>query len=73
MVSKNNLQLKDRYATKQVPHYGIRKLSIGVASMLLSTTLYMGVTAHADTTMPVSQQPAIDQPASMKGGGYINR
>lgn len=68
VVSKNNAQIKNRYATKQVPHYGIRKLSIGVASVLLSTTLYMGVTAHADTTVPVNQQPAIDQPANTKGG-----
>lgn len=65
--------MKNRYATKQVPHYGIRKLSIGVASVLLSTTLYMGVTAHADTTVPVSPQPAVGQPANTKGGGeYIN-
>lgn len=52
MVSKNNVQVKDRYATKQVPHYGIRKLSVGVASVLLGTTFYMGVNGnvvHADT------------------------
>ena len=72
VVSKNNAQMKDRYATKQVPHYGIRKLSVGVASVLLSTTLYMGITAHADTTVPVSPQPAIDQPASTKGGVSTN-
>lgn len=52
MVSKNNIQVKDRYATKQVPHYGIRKLSVGVASVLLGTTFYMGMNGnvvHADT------------------------
>lgn len=52
MVSKNNVQVKDRYVTKQVPHYGIRKLSVGVASVLLGTTFYMGMNgnvAHADT------------------------
>ena len=52
MVSKNNVQVKDRYATKQVPHYGIRKLSVGVASVLLGTTFYMGMNGnvvHADT------------------------
>ena len=68
MVSKNNVQLKDRYATKQVPHYGIRKLSVGVASVLLSTTLYMGVTAHADTLAETDPQPTIDQPANTKSG-----
>ena len=52
MVSKNNVQVKDRYVTKQVPHYGIRKLSVGVASVLLGTTFYMGMNGnvvHADT------------------------
>ena len=52
MVSKNNVQVKNRYATKQVPHYGIRKLSVGVASVLLGTTFYMGMNdnvVHADT------------------------
>ena len=52
MVSKNNVQVKDHYATKQVPHYGIRKLSVGVASVLLGTTFYMGMNGnvvHADT------------------------
>lgn len=52
MVSKNNVQVKDRYTTKQVPHYGIRKLSVGVASVLLGTTFYMGMNGnvvHADT------------------------
>ena len=68
MVSRNNVQLKDRYATKQVPHYGIRKLSVGVASVLLSTTLYMGVTAHADTIAETDPQPTIDQPAGTTTG-----
>ena len=64
MVSRNNVQVKDRYATQQVPHYGIRKLSVGVASVLLGTTFYMGINGnvvHADTVngqdheMPDSQ------------------
>lgn len=49
MVSKNNQWQHLRAAAQQVPHYGLRKLSVGVASVLLSTTLYMGVNAHADT------------------------
>lgn len=52
MISKNNLQLKNQQATERVPHYGLRKLSVGVASVLLSTTLYLGAArvAHAETT-----------------------
>ena len=49
MVSKNNLLNKQEQDAKRVPHYGLRKLSVGVASVLLSTTLYVGVAAHADT------------------------
>lgn len=50
MVSKNNLKCyKQRYALYQKPHYGLRKLSIGVASVLLSTTFFLGE-AHADET-----------------------
>ena len=50
MVSKNNHQILKQRQTNQVPHYGLRKLSIGVASVLLSTTFYLGAaTAHADT------------------------
>ena len=49
MVSKNNQYWKQQRDAQRVPHYGLRKLSVGVASVLLSTTLYMGATAHADT------------------------
>lgn len=44
MVSKNNRQILKQSGAKQTPHYGLRKLSIGVASVLLSTTFYMGAT-----------------------------
>lgn len=48
MVSKNNLKCyKQRYALYQKPHFGLRKLSVGVASVLLSTTFFLGE-AHAD-------------------------
>lgn len=64
MISKNNLQLKNQQATERVPHYGLRKLSVGVASVLLSTTLYLGAArvAHAETTIAQSGQ-----------AGYVTR
>ena len=68
MVSKNNFQQHQQAVADRVPHYGLRKLSIGVASVLLSTTLYMGVTAHADTTVSTSPQPTVDQPANTTTG-----
>ena len=64
MVSKNNRQWKQQRDAQRVPHYGLRKLSVGVASVLLSTTLYMGVTAHADTVAETNPQPTTNQPAS---------
>lgn len=48
MVSKNNLKYyEQRHALYRKPHFGLRKLSIGVASVLLSTTFFLGK-AHAD-------------------------
>lgn len=49
MVSKNNQWQHLQSSARRVPHYGLRKLSVGVASVLLSTTLYAGLNAQADT------------------------
>ncbi|MDO4903189.1 MAG: YSIRK-type signal peptide-containing protein, partial [Limosilactobacillus sp.] len=38
---------KSLYAAKQKPHFALRKLSIGVASVLLSTTFFLGVSTAA--------------------------
>lgn len=53
MLSKNNLQLMDERNAQQHQRFGLRKLTIGVASVLLGTTFIMG-TAHA----------AVDQPST---------
>ncbi len=48
MTGKNNHHFSDQW----IQHYGLRKLSIGVASVLLSTVIYLGVTQEhgfADT------------------------
>lgn len=50
MVRKKNKMFVD--SADRTPHYSLRKLSVGVASVLLSTTLWMGANgsvAHADT------------------------
>lgn len=53
MVSKNNTQLlAKRLTEREVPHYSLRKLGIGVVSVLLGTTMYFGANntvANADT------------------------
>jgi hypothetical protein len=45
MVSKNNRKFRMQQQAKRRPHYGLRKLTIGVASVLLSTTFYFGMGA----------------------------
>ncbi|WP_295729462.1 YSIRK-type signal peptide-containing protein [uncultured Limosilactobacillus sp.] len=64
MVAKNNLQNRLKQNARRIPHYGIRKLSIGVASVLLGTTLYWGAAnstpVHADVTA-TPQQDEVDQ------------
>lgn len=67
MVSKSNFKELDRKMAHTLPHYGLRKLSIGVASVLLSTTLYAGVTAQADTatqSLSSSSSPQTTSPAT---------
>lgn len=55
LVSRKNINYKAQQDAKRVPHYGIRKLSIGVASVLLGTVFYMqNGTAHADVNPTVS-------------------
>lgn len=53
MVSHNNSQLLLEKTSDRVPHYGLRKLSYGVAPVLLFSTLYLagapGSTVHAAT------------------------
>ena len=55
LVSRKNINYKAQQNAKCVPHYGIRKLSIGVASVLLGTAFYMqNGTVHADVNPTVS-------------------
>ena len=63
MVSKNNFKNKMEQTAARTPHYGIRKLSVGVASVLISTTLYMGATtAKADTLPSTATDVATTKP-----------
>lgn len=73
MVSKNNLTYRWEHDTKMVPHYGLRKFSVGVASVLLGTTVGLGIStgvSHADTvdanagSAPVSASASTTQAVS---------
>src|SRR5699024_9296514 len=66
MVSKNNFKNKMEQAAARTPHYGIRKLSVGVASVLISTTLYMGAaSAKADTLPSTATDAATAKPETV--------
>ncbi len=42
MVGKNNTQLRKQKAAMQKPRYGLRKLTVGFASVLLGTMFVFG-------------------------------
>lgn len=54
MVSKNNKYEQQILNAKRVPHYGLRKLGIGVTSVLLSTGLYFGLNGTAANADEIS-------------------
>ena len=56
MMSKKNSQEILDQASDSCYHYALRKLSVGVASVLIGTTMYVGL-AHADT-VATSNEPA---------------
>ena len=67
-ISKANQKLQQQLtAQRQVQHFGLRKLSVGVASVLLSTSLYFGATsvAHAASGVPNQASTAtLPEPAA---------
>ncbi len=70
MLSRNNVKQREALNAKRVPHYSLRKLSIGVASVLLGTSFYFGgnVIAHAATqTQPTTvAQTSVDKTNAKK-------
>ena len=60
MVGKNNQQNKLQANAKHVPHFGLRKLSIGVTSVLLSTLVYLGGNMAAQADTKTSTEPTIN-------------
>jgi hypothetical protein len=53
MVSKNNQKLLARKNARQHQHFALRKLTIGLASVLLGTTIYGA--ADADQVATANQ------------------
>lgn len=61
MVSKNNIAVKEQQLSKKVNKYGLRKLTVGTASVLLGVTMYGTATANADTATPDSASASANQ------------
>lgn len=77
MVSKNNFKLLAEENANKHQHFGLRKLSIGVASVLLGTTFFLGATTnvYADSavaskgeTQPVALNSNISSQAASQQG-----
>ncbi|MDB6243880.1 YSIRK-type signal peptide-containing protein, partial [Lactobacillus amylovorus] len=67
MVRKKNKMFVD--SADRTPHYSLRKLSVGVASVLLSTTLWMGANgsvAHADTINDATVAGKVEKSGTQK-------
>ena len=65
MVSRNNSTMKQSWVAECCcPHYRLQKLTIGVASVLLGTTLYFGgsTIVHADTVATGSEENSVVKP-----------
>uniref|UniRef100_UPI0025D62579 mucin-binding protein n=1 Tax=uncultured Limosilactobacillus sp. TaxID=2837629 RepID=UPI0025D62579 len=70
MVSRANLNQKAAQNARRRPHYGLRKLSVGVASVLLGATLYLGGTnieAHAAVANATDNATTQSQLTTSKG------
>ena len=62
MLSKNNKVKKMEQAAQRNNHFSIRKLTVGAASVLLGTSLYLGAQTsqvHADTVKNDEQVTAV--------------
>lgn len=65
MVSKNNHKFQQYRQEDKKQRFALRKLTIGVASVLLGTTFAIGGTvAHADEVTPSTTTPETEQTAA---------
>ena len=72
MVSKNNIKNKMEQAANRTPHYAIRKVGVGVASVLISTTLYMGAnTAKADSLPNTATDVTTTKPTTVSSASSV--
>lgn len=74
MVSKNNIRNKMEQTANRTPHYAIRKVGVGVASVLISTTFYMGAnTAKADSLPNTATDVTTTKPTTVSSSSSKRR
>lgn len=72
MVSRNNQRIKIERMLNQKQRFGIRKLSIGVVSVLLGTTFFLGNgVVHADTVSNSQITTTSSTPASSSDSSNV--
>ena len=68
MVSKNNKYQKQLMTLdREVPHYSLRKLGIGVVSVLLGTTMYLGANSTVANAATVNGASGSDSNTTQSG------
>ena len=73
MVSKNNHMIKRaQIAEREVPHYGLRKLGVGVVSVLLGTTMYLGANSTVANADELTSGGDINDGTSQTGASVQN-
>ncbi|WP_347239822.1 YSIRK-type signal peptide-containing protein [Limosilactobacillus fermentum] len=73
MVSRNNQRIKIERMLNQKQRFGIRKLSIGVVSVLLGTMFFLGNgVVHADTVSNSQITTTSSTPASSSDSNSSN-
>lgn len=73
MVAKNNQAMKQaQIAEREVPHYGLRKLGIGVVSVLLGTTMYLGANSTVANADELANGSSANGDTSQTGASVQN-
>lgn len=68
MVSKNNVQERQRKSSEQKPRYAVKKLTIGVVSVLVGTTFAAyNSQVSADTTVSTASTSSLTDDAASTG------
>lgn len=65
-MGKNNLQIVRQKTVNQRQRFGLRKLSVGLASVMLGVTFFagQGLVAHADSTMTSGESAVVTSDTS---------